>query len=519
MESNKRKIQGLAPLMSIMFINSFIDLGHKITLQNTIFKVYDGATQVILTAIINGLILLPFIAFYRSAGFLSDKYPKAQLVRYGSVFAFLISVCILASYLLGWFWFSYCLTFILAIQSAYISPAKYGLIKEMVPNSRLNSANALSQGLVTIGILMGTFVFTLLFEKLYLSASASPSTPHNILPLLYPLGILLIVSSSIELLFAWKIPVVNHSSSCKTVEDNHSLAVITQDKMLWAITVGLCAFWSIGQMLIATYPSFAEDVLLIENTIIIQGMMLTMGVGIMVGAFMTIALGGKQIGLALIPPSGIAISSSLFLLPLVTWIPGVFMLFFAIGFFGGIFIVPLNTAFQFCTREDQIGKNLAGLNLIKNIAMVFCLLATIGVSVVAFDARHILGSIAVIGMLGIGYLLVSMPQSFVAFKGRLISLKARINIEGIDQLEGDKPIWFHTRALTPNLLTILQSCYPRKIVLCTEQTTDTQAQSAFLMDVSAQETLQLEAQYTQSIMIQSTLQEGGNTITLKSTEN
>ena len=123
-------------------------------------------------------------------------------------------------------------------------------------------------------------------------------------------------------------------------------------------------------------------------------------------------------------------------------------------------------------------------------------------------------------MLGIGYLLVSMPQSFVAFKGKLISLKARINIEGIDQLEGDKPIWFHTSALTPNLLTILQSCYPRTIVLCTEEpTTDTQAHSAFLMDVSAQKTLQLEAQYTQSIMLQSTLQEGGNTITLKSTEN
>jgi hypothetical protein len=33
------KQAGYYPLMSIMFINSFIDLGHKITLQNAIFKV------------------------------------------------------------------------------------------------------------------------------------------------------------------------------------------------------------------------------------------------------------------------------------------------------------------------------------------------------------------------------------------------------------------------------------------------------------------------------------------------
>lgn len=48
------------------FMNAFVDLGHKIIIQNTVFKIYDGSQQVILTAIVNALILLPFIMFCAS---------------------------------------------------------------------------------------------------------------------------------------------------------------------------------------------------------------------------------------------------------------------------------------------------------------------------------------------------------------------------------------------------------------------------------------------------------------------
>ncbi len=44
----------------MMFLNAFVDLGHKIIIQNTLFKTYDGDTQILLTAIVNALILLPF---------------------------------------------------------------------------------------------------------------------------------------------------------------------------------------------------------------------------------------------------------------------------------------------------------------------------------------------------------------------------------------------------------------------------------------------------------------------------
>ena len=74
------KIKGFLPYLIVLFINAFVDLGHKIVIQNTIFKTYDGQEQVVWTAIVNALILIPFILLFSPSGFLADKYPKRSVI-------------------------------------------------------------------------------------------------------------------------------------------------------------------------------------------------------------------------------------------------------------------------------------------------------------------------------------------------------------------------------------------------------------------------------------------------------
>ncbi|HHB93973.1 MAG TPA: acyl-[ACP]--phospholipid O-acyltransferase, partial [Campylobacterales bacterium] len=160
------KIGGFTPYIFIIFLNAMTDLGHKIILQNTIFKAYDGSELIILTAIVNALILLPFIFLFSPAGFLSDKYPKVQIIRVASLLAVGITLLILFSYIMGWFWFAFAMTFVLAGQSAIYSPAKYGLIKEMVGNEKLTQANAMVQSITIISILAGAVIYSIFFESL-----------------------------------------------------------------------------------------------------------------------------------------------------------------------------------------------------------------------------------------------------------------------------------------------------------------------------------------------------------------
>src|SRR5687767_10342734 len=86
-----------------VFLNAFVDLGHKIIIQNTVFKLYSGSFQVILTALVNAMILLPFIFLLSPAGYLSDRYPKIQVMRYSGWGVVAACAVIVLCYYLGWF--------------------------------------------------------------------------------------------------------------------------------------------------------------------------------------------------------------------------------------------------------------------------------------------------------------------------------------------------------------------------------------------------------------------------------
>ncbi|MEQ8938201.1 MAG: acyl-[ACP]--phospholipid O-acyltransferase, partial [Gammaproteobacteria bacterium] len=155
---------GFLPYLLVVFLNAFIDLGHKIIIQNTVFKIYDGQQQIILTAIVNALILLPFILLLSPAGFVSDRFPRNKVIRVTSWGAVILTLCITLFYYLGWFWPAFAMTFMLALQSAFYSPAKYGFIKELVGSDNLAQANGVVQATTTIAILSGIFAFSVLFE-------------------------------------------------------------------------------------------------------------------------------------------------------------------------------------------------------------------------------------------------------------------------------------------------------------------------------------------------------------------
>ena len=85
------KLPGLIPLVLVAFMNAFVDLGHKVVIQNNAFKVFDGSTQIALTGLVNALILLPFIALMSPSGFIADRFAKARVMRRAALAAVAIT--------------------------------------------------------------------------------------------------------------------------------------------------------------------------------------------------------------------------------------------------------------------------------------------------------------------------------------------------------------------------------------------------------------------------------------------
>ena len=70
------KHAGFVPYLAIAFINASVDLAHKITIQNVLLKSFSGESLVVLTALINAMILLPFIFLFSPSAFINDKFTE-----------------------------------------------------------------------------------------------------------------------------------------------------------------------------------------------------------------------------------------------------------------------------------------------------------------------------------------------------------------------------------------------------------------------------------------------------------
>ena len=111
-------MRGFAMYLIVAFLNACVDLAHKITIQNTLMKSIEGTKLIALTAVVNAMILIPFVLLFSPSGFISDKFDKTRVVRVSSLVSVGISVAVLAAYSAGMFWAAFWLTLALAAQSA-----------------------------------------------------------------------------------------------------------------------------------------------------------------------------------------------------------------------------------------------------------------------------------------------------------------------------------------------------------------------------------------------------------------
>lgn len=434
-------LKGALPYLIAIFLNAFVDLGHKIVIQNTIFKSYDGETQVVLTALVNGLILLPFILLFSPAAHVADSYPKVRILRVSSWIAVAVSLVITAAYYQGWFWLAFAMTLLLAIQSAFYSPAKYGLVKGLFGKPRLAEANGLIQA-VTIGaILAGTVAFTALFETWI---TPTDQTPTQLLNQVAPLGWLLVLNSAIQVVTLYRLKLDNTTRPdtpltwqryIKGTALKDNLRIVARQPVIRLSIIGLATFWSVGQVLLAAFPAYAKDALSIDNTLVLQGILAASGIGIALGSMLASKLSHNRIETGLIPVGAVGVAVGLWCLPLLTTPVGQALNFVFIGTMGGLFIVPLNALIQFHAADNELGTVLAANNWIQNIAMLGFLLLTALFALAGVDSHYLLLLIATVAVVGGGYTIVKLPQSLVRFLlSFLLTRRYRVDVHGLQNL-------------------------------------------------------------------------------------
>lgn len=440
-------IVGFVNYIIVVFLNAFTDLGHKIIIQNTVFKIYDGNLQIVLTAVVNALILLPFILVFSPSGFLSDKFAKNKIMKYSSVFAIVITLAITYAYYNGLFIFAFCMTFLLALQSAIYAPAKYGYIKELVGIKYITAGNGAVQATTTIAILSGIIFYTVLFEGMFDSNS---KTTADILKDIAPLGWLLVIGSVIEFILASKLPNKMLCQSSKTFNFRKyirgkylykNLKIIRRKKQIFESIIALSLFWSISQVVLAIFGEYAKSEIGVTNTIFVQGVMALAGIGIVVGSIMSANFSKYYINMGTVAIGAFGIMLIVFLVPFIHSMSFMAVLFMLFGICAGLLMVPLNAYIQFLSPRVHLGTVLAGNNFVQNIFMFSFLMLT---TVFAFFGMNAKVLFYLMGFVSL-YLLYMVVRrysvmTFWAFIEMVYKTRHKYNFIGVENVPNDKAV-------------------------------------------------------------------------------
>lgn len=433
--------QGALPFFIAVFLNAFMDLGHKITIQNTVFKLYEGEMQISLIAIVNAMILLPYILLLSPAGFISDRFRKTRVMQFSAWAALILCIGITVCYYQGWFWAAFGMTFLLAAQSAIYSPAKLGFIKEMFGKNRLGEANGIVSALAIVAILAGSFAFSFAFEAWFIEGTADKKT---VLQNIAVIGWLLIATAIVELIMMYRLPAQSpvHSelkfdwSKFLTgrlfVED---LEPLRARRVIRLSVVGLAMFWSVGQVMLAAFPEFLKSVLGVMDTRVVQGVLACSGIGIAIGSTIAGKLSRDHIESGILPIAATGLAIGLLLLPSVDSVTWAAIDFLFIGLMGGMFIVPLNALIQYIADENALGKTLAANNWVQNVCMLSFLMITVLFTQLGWSSTALLYLIAGVALIGGCYTIYELPQSLTRLLlSGILSRRYRVKVQGMKNI-------------------------------------------------------------------------------------
>lgn len=438
----------------VVFCNVLVDISHKIILQNIAFKVFDGSTQVYWISIINLLIIIPFILLFSFSGYLSDRFNKRDILVYGAFSSFALSLLILLAYMFSSFYFAMFFLFCLAIQSAIYSPAKFGIIIDIYGKNNIALGNSHLQAISIIAILFTMAVFSYIFETFYTTYNLGIlSNENELLNSVMPLAFCIVPISFLELIVSFlvlKKLKINKKRKAYAFDLKRyikgdllakNIKHITSNHIIFLSIIGLSVFWAVSQGMLAVFPSYAKQYLNIQDVFIINMILASSGVGIALGAFFYSKYSRHYIEVGTIPIAAIFMATTIFTSTLLQTPTQLIINFIFFGFFGGLFIVPLNSLIQFNSKRVKLGTILAGSNWLQSIFMFAILVMTTIVSYYNLDTLYTIYILLAITIIGAFYTVISIPQSMILFFLKfIVGLKYKLEVSGVDNIDSNKGV-------------------------------------------------------------------------------
>lgn len=403
--------RGFASLLVVQFFGAAND---NILKQVLIFMVGTGIWKAALGEGSEGIIALfltvPFILLSGFAGQFADRHSKRRVIRIVKIVEIPVALLALVGLWTGSLPLTLAAFTLLAIQSTFFGPAKYGVIPELVGEGDLSRANGTLNMLTNVAIIAGTLAAGPVCDAYFPGGTGAEGPGIAWLP-----GVVLLVVAIVGLVSTLALPPLAPQDPTLTYTWNpFSTYVKTIRQMARGPLLLVAGAWSffylVGMMAILILPQYS-DVLSITytRTSYLIGLM---GISIGVGSVAAGLISGHHIEPRLIPVGAVGMTVFFFLLGAVAptyW--GVAAFLSGAGIFAGFYIVPLQALLQKLSPADARGRYLGTANAMSFVAStVGSIVLVVARSWFGLEPNRVFLVCAAIAALGTGLLLLKMRR-------------------------------------------------------------------------------------------------------------
>ncbi|HEX9787716.1 MAG TPA: MFS transporter, partial [Candidatus Binatia bacterium] len=428
------KHPGFLPFFFTQFLGAFNDNFYKITITLIALDIPTGAGGgKHYIPLIGALFILPFLLFSGYAGHLADVHSKRNVLVVVKSFEIVAMGLGLLAFFLDRFEPMLAVVFLMGLQSTFFSPAKYGILPEMLGEKNLARGNGLLEMSTFAAIILGTSLGGAVYEAWK--------------DRLKWIGVALVVIAVLGALTSLGIARVPASGSSKRFAINPGAEIwngtrqLYHNRTLWLTVMGISYFWFLGALLQMVLPIYGKEILMLGEARIALLFTFT-AIGIGAGSLTAGALSGDRIELGLVPLGAIGIG--LFSVAIFASQPSFGLAASSLallGFSGGFFVVPLNSLLQHRSGREEKGRLIATNNVFNFLgALLASALLLLLSNLMALPADQIILITGALTFAATAYAIYLLPDVFVRFVLWLLTHSVyRIRVVGQQHIPHEGP--------------------------------------------------------------------------------
>ena len=350
------------------------------------------------------VLTIPFVLLSGYAGQLADKFGKRDVILWVKIAEVPIAIFALLGLYFENFWLSLFALLLLAVQSSFYGPAKFGIIPDVVKEQQLSRANGLINAISNVAVILGSMVagpLTSMYYPTTLSEPASAAvatldstgehffaTTQSVMPAdankslsaptlipdptrkprRLPIGLVMVGVSLLGLIAACRMPKTRAvDPELKFSGDffgPHIQTFKDANRPLLVVMFSWSGFYLIGALALMLLPEY-QSILGVSPTAI-TNLVGLLAISIMVGSVAVGFLSGKTIRpyYSLAGAIGMTICfATMGLAPMTYMLLAI--LVFLVGIFAGFYIVPLQSLLQFLSPSDERGRFFGTANALS----------------------------------------------------------------------------------------------------------------------------------------------------------